>query len=70
MPRSIGQALLLWVAFVFVFLVFGGIGAGVTGLVYELVAQHEFSDTIYAIFFAAHGYIAYRVADSYVRHRS
>jgi hypothetical protein len=69
MPRSLGQALLLWTAFAFVFLLFGGIGAGVTGLLYEAVSGNEMTDTAYAVYFAALGLIAYRVAERYVQQR-
>ena len=69
MPRSLGHALLLWVAFALVFLLFGGIGAGVTGLLYEAVSGNEMTDAAYAVYFAALGLIAYRLAERYVQQR-
>ena len=69
-PRSIGQALLLWIAFVLIFLFFGGLGAGLTTLAYEAVSGNELQDVVYAIFFAAHGFIAYQLAAAYLGARS
>lgn len=60
LPRNVGQALGLWVGFVLVFLLFGGLGAGITSLLYEAVLG-EFSDVLYAVVFGAHGYIAFQL---------
>lgn len=65
-PLSLGQALLHWVIYVVVFVVFGGIGAGITSLVYELLLPEEFSDVLYAVVFGALGFIAYRLALRYL----
>ena len=59
---GLGRVLGLWVVFVLVFVLFGGIGAGVTSLFYEHVLQLSFSDMLYAIVFGATGFIAYRLA--------
>lgn len=69
MPRTIGQAIGLWVAFVFVFLAFGGLGAGLTSLIFELFFV-EFSDVLYAVVFGAHGIIAYQILIRWFEHRS
>lgn len=64
-PQSIGQVLLLWLVFSLVFLFFGGLGAGLTTLGYEAVTGNELQDVVYAIFFAAHGFIAYQLLARY-----
>ena len=60
---------MLWIVFALIFLLFGGIGAGLTSLLYEAITGNEMSDTVYAIYFAALGLIAFRVAEGYVRSR-
>jgi len=60
---------MLWTVFALVFLLFGGIGAGVTALVYEVVSGNEMTDTAYAVYFAALGLIAVRMAERYVQQR-
>jgi hypothetical protein len=57
---SPGQALGRWVLHVFVFLLSGGIGAGVSALAYQAIAQTKTPLGIYAVIFAASGFIAYR----------
>lgn len=69
LPRTPVQALGLWAAFVVVFLVFGGLGAGLTGLVYEALFG-EFDDVLYAVVFGAHGFIAYRLFLTWLENRT
>lgn len=59
---SIKQAVVLWALFVLVFLFFGGLGAGLTALIYEALIQDEFGDVKYTALFGVCGYIAYRLA--------
>lgn len=63
---SLGSGLLRWFVLTVLFLIFGGIGAGLTALAYEWIAGNQFSDALYAILFAACGYIAYRELRSIV----
>ena len=68
-PASILQALVIWMVYVLVFVTFGGIGAGVTALLWELVMPEPFSDLLYAVIFAGYGLIAYRLAQRLVEQR-
>lgn len=65
-----GQILLHWLLYVVVFHLFGGLGAGGAGLLYELVTQREFSDVLYAVVFGANGFIAYRLAAAWLAGRA
>jgi hypothetical protein len=55
-----GQALGRWVLHVVVFLLSGGLAAGVSALAYQAIAQTQTPLGIYAVIFAASGFIAYR----------
>ena len=55
-----GQALGRWVLHVVVFLLSGGLAAGVSALAYQAIAQTKTPLGIYAVIFAASGFIAYR----------
>lgn len=68
LPRTLGQALGLWATFVVVFIVFGGLGAGLTSLIFEQVFG-EFYDVLYAIVFGAHGLIAYQLLVRWLENR-
>jgi hypothetical protein len=68
LPRTLGQALGLWATFVVVFIVFGGIGAGITSLIYERLFG-EFYDVLYAVVFGAHGLIAYQLLVRWLENR-
>jgi hypothetical protein len=57
---SAGQAFGRWVLHVIVFLLSGGLAAGVSALAYQAVAQAKTPLGIYAVIFAASGFIAYR----------
>ncbi len=59
---SIGQAIWHWIIYVIVFCVAGGLAAGVTALLYELVTQEPYARELYAVIFGVAGYIAYRRA--------
>lgn len=69
LPHTLTQTAGLWMAFVFVFVLFGGIGAGITSLLFELVFG-EFNDVLYAVVFGAHGIIAYQLLIRWFEHRS
>lgn len=60
---SAGQAFGRWVLLVFVFVVAGGIAAGLSSIAYEMVSQAQNPVAVYGIVFAAGGYIAYRLAE-------
>lgn len=62
-PLSIGQALGRWLLQVIVFVLAGGIAAGVSALTYESVAQAENPVGLYGVIFAASGVIAYRLSE-------
>ncbi|CBH22966.1 Hypothetical protein SRM_00045 [Salinibacter ruber M8] len=55
-----GQALGRWILHVVVFLLSGGVAAGASALAYQAIAQTQTPLGIYAVIFAAGGFIAYR----------
>jgi hypothetical protein len=57
---SPGQAFGRWILHVLIFLLAGGVAAGVSALAYQAVAQAQTPLGIYAVIFAASGLIAYR----------
>jgi hypothetical protein len=57
---SPGQAFGRWVLHVVIFLVAGGVAAGLSALAYQTVAQTKTPLGIYAVIFAASGLIAYQ----------
>lgn len=68
-PGSAKQALVLWVAYALLFLAAGGLGAGATALLYELIFQDQFSDVLYAVMFGSFGFMAYQLAHRLVEQR-
>lgn len=60
---SIGQALGRWVLHVVIFVLSGGLAAGVSALAYESVSQTQNPVAVYAVIFAAGGLIAYRLTE-------
>lgn len=60
---SVGQALGRWILHVVVFIVAGGIAAGLSALAYESIAQTENPVGLYGVIFAAAGLIAYRLTE-------
>lgn len=54
------QALRNWLRLTLVFLVFGGIGAGVTNLLFEWIVGRSFDPILYAVIFGVTGWIACR----------
>lgn len=62
-PLSAGQALGRWVLHVLIFVVAGGVAAGISALAYQAIAQTKTPLGIYAVIFAASGFIAYRQAE-------
>jgi hypothetical protein len=60
---SLGRAVGRWVLEVVVFVLAGGIAAGVSALAYESVAQAENPVGLYGVIFAASGFIAYRLTE-------
>lgn len=61
-PLSAGQALGRWFLYLVIFLAAGGVAAGGTSLIYRAIAQTQTPLGIYAVIFAASGFIAYRLA--------
>jgi len=57
---SPGQALGRWILHVLLFIVAGGVAAGISALAYQAIAQTKTPLGIYAVIFAASGLIAYR----------
>ncbi|MDQ7040102.1 MAG: hypothetical protein Q9M35_04115 [Rhodothermus sp.] len=53
-----GQLLRNWVFYTVTFLIFGGIGAGVTNLLFEWVVGRPFDPVLYAVIFGGTGWIA------------
>ncbi len=71
MRRHAEKPLIRWVVLSVVFLTFGGIGAGLTAILFELVTGEPFSDALYAVIYGGCGFIAYRQAQYlFKRHRS
>ena len=68
--RDIPRASLLWIVLVFVFFLAGGLGAGVVAGLYRTVVGEPFSEMLYAITFAACGYIAVQLGFRIVDHRA
>jgi hypothetical protein len=62
-PLSIGQALGRWVLHVVIFLLAGGVAAGVSALAYESIAQAQNPVGLYGVIFAAGGFFAYRLTE-------
>lgn len=60
---STGQALGRWVLQVFVFILAGGVAAGVSALAYESISQAQNPIGIYGVIFTAGGVIAYRLSE-------
>lgn len=58
-----GQAFGRWVIYVLVFLIAGGLAAGLSGLAYEAISQASNPVGLYAVIFAASGFIAYRLTE-------
>lgn len=49
-----------WIIYVIVFLLAGGVAAGLCALLYEAVVGEPFSSTLYAVIFGGSGFIAYQ----------
>lgn len=60
---SSGQAFGRWLLYVLIFLVAGGVAAGISALAYQAIAQTQTPLGIYAVIFAASGLIAYRLTE-------
>ena len=59
-PLSPGQAFGRWILHVVIFLLAGGVAAGISALAYQAIAQTKTPLGIYAVIFAASGFIAYQ----------
>lgn len=68
-PPSPARALLSWLVLSVVFVAAGGLGAGVTALLYEAVVGEQFGDLLYAVIFGGVGLVAYRTARVHVEAR-
>lgn len=62
-PLTAGQALGRWLVEVLIFIIAGGVAAGLSAMAYQSIAQTETPLGIYAVIFAASGLIAYRLSD-------
>lgn len=60
---SIGQAFGRWILHVIIFILAGGLAAGLSALTYESVSQAENPVGLYGVVFAAGGLIAYRLTE-------
>ena len=60
---SVGQALGRWVLHVVLFVLAGGLAAGLSALAYESIAQAQNPVGLYGVIFAAGGIIAYRLSE-------
>lgn len=58
MATKMSQALLDWIKFVGIFLLFGGLGAGIIAFLFELIIGSAFSEVLYAVIFGGSGLIA------------
>lgn len=63
---SPGQALGRWVLYVLVFLLGGGVAAGISAMAYEAISQSSNPVGLYAVVFAVSGFIAYQLAERVV----
>lgn len=61
-PLSTGQALGRWIVYTLLFMLAGGLAAGISALLYEWIVQDTYSAELYAVIFGVSGYIAYRLA--------
>lgn len=64
---SPGRALLSWIALSVVFVVGGGLGAGLVALLYKAVVGEPFGDLLYAVIFGGIGLVAYRTARVFIQ---
>ncbi|HYE58070.1 MAG TPA: hypothetical protein VD948_06175 [Rhodothermales bacterium] len=62
MTRAATRATLMWPLLVILFMLAGGLGAGLTGGLFEVITDDELDNTFYAVTFAACGYIAVKLA--------
>lgn len=63
---SPSQALGRWALHVIIFIVAGGVAAGLSALAYQAIAQTKTPLGIYAVIFAASGVIAYRLSEQVI----
>jgi hypothetical protein len=63
------EALVNWILYFSIFLLFGGLGAGIVTLLFQAIIGIEFSSFLYAVIFGGSGLIAC-VAFRNVRERS
>ena len=61
-PLTAGRAAVLYLVYVAVFVLGGGVGAGVPSFLFEQVTGGTYDPTLYAIMFGVTGYIAYKLA--------
>lgn len=59
MANTTSRAFLNWLVYVGIFLLFGGLGAGVITLLYQGIIGEPFSEVLYAVIFGGSGFIAY-----------
>lgn len=61
------QKLWQWVVYTLVFVIFGGLGAGVTHLIFALIVGRILDPVLYAVIFGGTGWIAYRQAEGWLQ---
>jgi len=57
---SVGQAVGRWLLHSLVFVLAGGLAAGISSLVYERISSAQNDIVVYGLVFAASGWIAYQ----------
>jgi hypothetical protein len=62
MTRATTRALLHWPLLVILFMLAGGLGAGVTAGLFKAIVGTGFDNVLYAVTFGACGYIAVKLA--------
>ena len=62
------RAVVLWIGYVVLFAIAGGLAAGVLALLYEVV-ETEFADLLYAVVYGVTGYFAVQLARRVVEER-
>jgi hypothetical protein len=60
--RSALSAAGLWVVYVLVFAIAGGLATGIMAWAFELIVAEPFNDAFYSVCFGVTGFIAYRLA--------
>ncbi len=68
--RSVLPAIGLWIVYVLVFAIAGGLATGVMAWLFEAIVKEPFTDPFYSVCFGATGFIAYKLAAGVVEERA